>query len=79
MAAKVVRGGARQVKPILSLDREEARRRVLNLYKAWYRQIPFIGMFHLFMQVSACLEYLCGSCKVAVCIIVHQPQSVLVQ
>lgn len=34
-----------QVRPILSLDREEARRRVLNLYKAWYRSAPFIGKF----------------------------------
>lgn len=34
-----------QVRPILSLDREEARRRVFNLYKAWYRSVPFIGRF----------------------------------
>lgn len=33
----------KQVKPILSTDKEEARKRVLNLYKAWYRQIPYIG------------------------------------
>jgi NADH dehydrogenase (ubiquinone) 1 alpha subcomplex subunit 6 len=32
-----------QVRPILSVNREEARRRVLNLYKAWFRTIPFIG------------------------------------
>ncbi|KAH8400672.1 hypothetical protein KR009_000288 [Drosophila setifemur] len=32
-----------QVRPILSVDREEARKRALNLYKAWYRQIPYIG------------------------------------
>lgn len=31
-----------QVRPILSTDREEARRRVLSLYKAWYRSCPFI-------------------------------------
>ena len=42
--SKVIRQGVRQVKPILSLDRADARRRVLNLYKAWYRQIPYIGM-----------------------------------
>jgi NADH dehydrogenase (ubiquinone) 1 alpha subcomplex subunit 6 len=41
-ASKVVRFGARQVRPILSADGLEARRRVLNLYKAWYRQIPSI-------------------------------------
>lgn len=32
-----------QVRPILSVDRDEARRRVLNLYKTWYRTLPFIG------------------------------------
>jgi len=32
--------GTRQVKPLLSLDSEEARFRVLSLYRAWYRQIP---------------------------------------
>jgi len=30
----------RQVKPLLSLDADEARIRVLSLYRAWYRQIP---------------------------------------
>lgn len=34
-----------QVRPILSLDRDEARRRVFNLYKAWYRTAPFVGKF----------------------------------
>lgn len=29
-------------KPIFSLNQLEARRRVLNLYRAWYRQIPWI-------------------------------------
>ncbi|CAG9806208.1 unnamed protein product [Chironomus riparius] len=43
MAAKEpVKRVIQQVRPILSLDRDEARRRVLNLYKAWYRTIPFI-------------------------------------
>lgn len=31
-----------KVKPVLSLDKGEARRRVLNLYRAWYRQAPYI-------------------------------------
>ncbi|RWS05592.1 NADH dehydrogenase [ubiquinone] 1 alpha subcomplex subunit 6-like protein [Dinothrombium tinctorium] len=30
------------VKPVLSLDSTEAHRRVLNLYRAWYRNIPVI-------------------------------------
>jgi len=37
-----IREGARIVKPILSLDRTEARRRVYNLYKLCYRHIPYI-------------------------------------
>lgn len=32
-----------QVRPILSVDKEEARRRVFNLYKAWYRHLPYVG------------------------------------
>merc|ERR1712055_530989 len=36
-----VRPVVQKVKPILSADNEEARRRVRNLYKAWWRHIPF--------------------------------------
>lgn len=36
-----------QVRPVLSVNKDEARRRVLNLYKAWYRQIPLIGQFQM--------------------------------
>ncbi|XP_044731490.1 NADH dehydrogenase [ubiquinone] 1 alpha subcomplex subunit 6 [Chrysoperla carnea] len=32
----------RQVKPILSTDKNGARSRVITLYKAWYRQIPSV-------------------------------------
>lgn len=39
-AARIVR----QVKPLLSLDHAESQRRVRNLYRAWYRQIPIVGM-----------------------------------
>ncbi|GJQ71736.1 hypothetical protein Trydic_g11429 [Trypoxylus dichotomus] len=42
MTSQAVRVGIREVRPILSVDNEEARKRVLNLYKAWYRQIPYI-------------------------------------
>lgn len=38
--------GLKQVRPILSVDNAEARKRVLNLYKAWYRQIPYVGKFN---------------------------------
>ncbi|XP_059052847.1 NADH dehydrogenase [ubiquinone] 1 alpha subcomplex subunit 6-like isoform X6 [Achroia grisella] len=34
--------GTKTVKPLLSLNSVEARKRVLNLYKAWYRQVPHI-------------------------------------
>ncbi|XP_031631147.1 NADH dehydrogenase [ubiquinone] 1 alpha subcomplex subunit 6-like [Contarinia nasturtii] len=32
----------RQVQPIWSTSKAEARRRVIKLYKTWYRQIPHI-------------------------------------
>jgi len=35
----------RQVKPLLSLDKDEARVRVLALYRAWYRQIPIFFQY----------------------------------
>lgn len=40
MASQHGRRALQQVKPILSLSRDDARRRALNLYRAWYRQIP---------------------------------------
>ncbi|KAK2192404.1 hypothetical protein NP493_30g04028 [Ridgeia piscesae] len=45
MASRLIRqsqGATKIVKQILSTDKAEARRRVLNLYKAWYRQIPYV-------------------------------------
>ncbi|KAF4519749.1 hypothetical protein B566_EDAN010342 [Ephemera danica] len=39
---QAARTAIKQVRPILSVDRGEARKRVLNLYKAWYRQIPYV-------------------------------------
>ncbi len=47
-AAGSLSKGVKQVRPLLSLDNAEARKRVLNLYKAWYRQIPYIGE-HIFI------------------------------
>ncbi|KAJ9590122.1 hypothetical protein L9F63_016751 [Diploptera punctata] len=41
---EAVKKTLRQVKPILSVDRGEARKRVFNLYKAWYRQMPYVVM-----------------------------------
>ncbi|XP_011308894.1 NADH dehydrogenase [ubiquinone] 1 alpha subcomplex subunit 6 [Fopius arisanus] len=34
----------RQVRPLLSVNNKEAHRRVINLYRAWYRQIPYINL-----------------------------------
>ncbi|XP_039621578.1 NADH dehydrogenase [ubiquinone] 1 alpha subcomplex subunit 6 [Polypterus senegalus] len=34
------RAGSRMVKPIFSRDLDEAKRRVRELYRAWYREIP---------------------------------------
>lgn len=40
---KIGRPALKEVKAILSNSRDEARRRVLNLYKMWYRQVPYVG------------------------------------
>ena len=39
---KIAKSLGGKVKPILSIDQTDARRRVLNLYRSWYRQIPYI-------------------------------------
>ncbi|XP_065580337.1 NADH dehydrogenase [ubiquinone] 1 alpha subcomplex subunit 6-like [Artemia franciscana] len=58
-AASIARAGSRQVKPLLSLDKSEARRRVLNLYKAWYRQIPYMVMeYDIPKDVEQCRDKL---------------------
>lgn len=41
---EAIKQAVKQVRPILSLSKSEARARALNLYKAWYRQIPYIGL-----------------------------------
>ncbi|XP_055692578.1 NADH dehydrogenase [ubiquinone] 1 alpha subcomplex subunit 6 [Lutzomyia longipalpis] len=49
----------KQVRPILSVDKTEARRRVFNLYRAWYRQIPYIVMdYDIPKSVEQCREKL---------------------
>lgn len=42
MASNVAKSAGAKLKPVLSLDKDSARRRVLNLYRAWYRQAPYI-------------------------------------
>lgn len=44
MASSSVSQITRQARPLLSSNHAEARRRVLALYKAWCRQVPFIRM-----------------------------------
>ncbi|XP_027032067.1 NADH dehydrogenase [ubiquinone] 1 alpha subcomplex subunit 6 [Tachysurus fulvidraco] len=39
-AATRTAGAVRAVKPILSRDVDEAKRRVRELYRAWYREVP---------------------------------------
>ncbi|XP_055537248.1 NADH dehydrogenase [ubiquinone] 1 alpha subcomplex subunit 6 [Wyeomyia smithii] len=56
---EAVRRAVQSVRPILSVDREEARKRVLNLYKAWYRQLPYIVMdYDIPKSVEQCREKL---------------------
>lgn len=55
----------KRIQPIFSADREEAKHRVISLYKAWYRQIPFIGEFDCDMQIlTAAAWYQEGVAKI---------------
>jgi NADH dehydrogenase (ubiquinone) 1 alpha subcomplex subunit 6 len=45
MSSNVVQGLRpllKNLKPVLSTSGSEARKRVLNLYKLWYRQVPYV-------------------------------------
>ncbi|XP_037955050.1 NADH dehydrogenase [ubiquinone] 1 alpha subcomplex subunit 6-like [Teleopsis dalmanni] len=56
---EAVKRAVQQVRPILSINRDEARKRALNLYKAWYRQIPYIVMdYDIPKSVPQCREKL---------------------
>ncbi|EZA56310.1 hypothetical protein DMN91_010430 [Ooceraea biroi] len=44
---------SRQVKPILSINREDARRKVLALYKAWIRQVPISLLYYYIPKTEA--------------------------
>ncbi|XP_060528710.1 NADH dehydrogenase [ubiquinone] 1 alpha subcomplex subunit 6 [Cylas formicarius] len=59
MSQQALRSTVKQVKPILSLNNEEGRQRVLNLYKAWYRQIPYIVQtYDIPKSIEQCREKL---------------------
>uniref|UniRef100_A0A3Q3D6W5 NADH dehydrogenase [ubiquinone] 1 alpha subcomplex subunit 6 n=1 Tax=Hippocampus comes TaxID=109280 RepID=A0A3Q3D6W5_HIPCM len=46
-ATRTAAGAAKVVKPIFSRDLDEAKRRVRELYRAWYREVPNTAMFQL--------------------------------
>ncbi|XP_069053178.1 NADH dehydrogenase [ubiquinone] 1 alpha subcomplex subunit 6 [Lepisosteus oculatus] len=51
-ASRTASGAVRVVKPIFSRDLEEAKRRVRELYRAWYREIPnTVTMYQLDITV----------------------------
>ncbi|XP_060705254.1 NADH dehydrogenase [ubiquinone] 1 alpha subcomplex subunit 6 [Hemiscyllium ocellatum] len=52
-AAGRVTGTVKVVKPFLSRNQSEAKRRVRELYRAWYREVPnTIQKFHLDISVK---------------------------
>ncbi|XP_055337421.1 NADH dehydrogenase [ubiquinone] 1 alpha subcomplex subunit 6-like [Paramacrobiotus metropolitanus] len=51
--------GAREVAPVFSLNRRQARRQVLLLYRAWYREIPYFLMeYHVPVSAEQCRKRL---------------------
>uniref|UniRef100_W5N207 NADH:ubiquinone oxidoreductase subunit A6 n=1 Tax=Lepisosteus oculatus TaxID=7918 RepID=W5N207_LEPOC len=57
-ASRTASGAVRVVKPIFSRDLEEAKRRVRELYRAWYREIPnTVRVFNRVKVVSAVYRY----------------------
>ncbi|XP_069764337.1 NADH dehydrogenase [ubiquinone] 1 alpha subcomplex subunit 6 [Narcine bancroftii] len=52
-AGRSVAASVKVVKPIMSRDQAAARRRVRELYRAWYREVPdTIHKFHLDITVK---------------------------
>ncbi|XP_065090769.1 NADH dehydrogenase [ubiquinone] 1 alpha subcomplex subunit 6-like [Ochlerotatus camptorhynchus] len=39
-AGKIINESVQYVRPLLSMNHQEAHRKVLKLYKTWYRQLP---------------------------------------
>ncbi|GIX67545.1 NADH dehydrogenase 1 alpha subcomplex subunit 6 [Caerostris extrusa] len=46
MASNIAKQAVKQARPILSIDREQARRNVLRLYKAWHKSLLRIIQLH---------------------------------
>ncbi|XP_062919425.1 NADH dehydrogenase [ubiquinone] 1 alpha subcomplex subunit 6 [Mobula hypostoma] len=52
-AGRAVAASGKVVKPFLSRDQSEAKRRVRELYRAWYREVPnTVQKFHLDITVK---------------------------
>lgn len=46
------------IKPLLSQSSVEARRRVMNLYRAWYREVsPVVDTFHYSLREIVLYDY----------------------
>lgn len=60
MASIVARTATKQARPIISTSREEARRNVLRLYKAWHRQLLYISIYN-FSVIFLSLQFLPAS------------------
>lgn len=66
MSSQLIKGSRpalKEIKAVLSLNRDEARKRVLNLYKLWYRQAPYVGkkipiqIFQFLYKHEQCIEF----------------------
>ncbi|XP_066563427.1 NADH dehydrogenase [ubiquinone] 1 alpha subcomplex subunit 6 [Amia ocellicauda] len=56
-ATRAASGAGRVVKPIFSRDLDEAKRRVRELYRAWYREAPnAVTMYQLDISAKQCRE-----------------------
>ncbi|XP_072127871.1 NADH dehydrogenase [ubiquinone] 1 alpha subcomplex subunit 6 [Mobula birostris] len=52
-AGRAVAASGKVVKPLLSREQSEAKRRVRELYRAWYREVPnTVQKFHLDITVK---------------------------
>ncbi|KAA0706378.1 NADH dehydrogenase [ubiquinone] 1 alpha subcomplex subunit 6 [Triplophysa tibetana] len=56
-SSAATRTAAKAVKPIFSSDLQEARRRVRELYRAWYREVPStVHVYQLDISASQCRD-----------------------
>ncbi|XP_056608917.1 NADH dehydrogenase [ubiquinone] 1 alpha subcomplex subunit 6 [Triplophysa dalaica] len=56
-SSAATRTAAKAVKPIFSSDLQEARRRVRELYRAWYREVPStVHVYQLDISARQCRD-----------------------